>query len=88
MKEIEEDLIKYTGDCVEHSVNERIRAANMTASIAERKWRKMGVVCVCVCVCMDCRVGCTVLCTFIIKVISVHLRSLISLYISSTSFSS
>ena len=50
MKEIEDDLIKYTRDCVEHSVNERIRALNMTASIQESEWRKRGCVCVCVCV--------------------------------------
>lgn len=49
MKEIEDDLIKYTRDCVERSVNERIRAANMTASIQESEWRKRDV-CVCVCV--------------------------------------
>jgi K+-sensing histidine kinase KdpD len=90
MKEIENDLIKYTRDCVEHSVNERIRAANMTASIAESKWRKRDVVyvCVCVCVCLcvcvcvcvcvwTVELGASVLCTFIINVISVHLLSLI-----------
>jgi hypothetical protein len=57
MKEIGDDLIKYTRDCVEHSVNERIRAANMTASVAESKCRKRGgrvCVCVCVCVCVVC----------------------------------
>ena len=62
MKEIEDDLIKYTRDCVEHSVNERIRAANMTASIQESEWRKRGGVCVlCVVCCVLC-VVCCVLC--------------------------
>ena len=75
MKEIEDDLIKYTRDCVEHSVNERIRAANMTASIQESEWRKRGGVlcvvccvlcvacCVCVCVCA-CVCVCVCVCMF------------------------
>ena len=68
MKEIEDDLIKYTRDCVEHSVNERIRAANMTASIQESEWRKRGGVCVlCVVCCVVCVVCCVlrVVCVFV-----------------------
>ena len=37
MKDIEDDLLKYTRDCVEASVNERIRGANIHTSIQESK---------------------------------------------------